>query len=80
MQQGLDGIEAVYSRHSEEERLTYGEIARRHGLAITGGSDYHGTYKPDLNVLNGIRATLESRTRLLEEIKARAYSRRTQER
>jgi predicted metal-dependent phosphoesterase TrpH len=79
VQQGLDGLEALYSRHSEEERLAYGEIAQRHGLAITGGSDYHGTYKPDLNVLTG-KGDLRVPYALLEELRARAYSHRTQER
>jgi predicted metal-dependent phosphoesterase TrpH len=70
---GLDGIEAVYSRHSEEERSAYGEIARRHELLITGGSDYHGTYKPDLSLVIG-KGDLEVPYRILEEIKARALS------
>ena len=29
------------------------DIAHRHGLVATGGSDYHGTYKPDLTVGTG---------------------------
>ena len=70
---GLDGIEAVYSRHSEEERGAYAEIARRHELLITGGSDYHGTYKPDLSLVTG-KGDLDVPYRLLEEIKARASS------
>ena len=70
---GLDGIEAVYSRHSPEERSAYSEIARRHELLITGGSDYHGTYKPDLSLVTG-KGDLDVPYRLLEEIKARASS------
>jgi predicted metal-dependent phosphoesterase TrpH len=68
---GLDGIEAVYSRHSQEERSAYSEIARRHELLITGGSDYHGTYKPDLSLVAG-KGDLDVPYHLLEEIKARA--------
>jgi predicted metal-dependent phosphoesterase TrpH len=74
---GLDGIEAVYSRHSEEERSASAEIARRHDLLVTGGSDYHGTYKPDLSVVTG-KGDLEVPYRLLEEIKARASSLKSQ--
>jgi len=70
---GLDGVEAIYSRHSTAERSTYAEIARRHELLVTGGSDYHGTYKPDLNLVTG-KGDLEVPYRLLEEIKARATS------
>lgn len=74
---GLDGIEAVYSRHSEKERTDYAEIARRHELLVTGGSDYHGTYKPDLNLVTG-KGDLAVPYRLLEEIKARASSLKAQ--
>ncbi|MGA9771606.1 MAG: PHP domain-containing protein [Blastocatellia bacterium] len=68
---GLDGVEAIYSRHSDEERSVYAELAKRHGLLVTGGSDYHGTYKPDLNIVRG-KGDLSVPYALLEEIKARA--------
>lgn len=50
---GLDGVEAIYSRHRPAERQAYAEMARRLGLIITGGSDFHGTYKPDINIVTG---------------------------
>jgi 3',5'-nucleoside bisphosphate phosphatase len=71
---GLDGIEAIYSRHSEAERATYSEIAKRHHLLITGGSDYHGSYKPDINIVTGL-GDLEVPYELLTEVKARAANR-----
>jgi hypothetical protein len=37
-------------RTEPAERATYRAVARRHGLVPTGGSDYHGAYKPDLRV------------------------------
>jgi len=46
MDAGLDGIEAYHSDHSDEQTRQYIELARRHGLLITGGSDYHGPGKP----------------------------------
>jgi 3',5'-nucleoside bisphosphate phosphatase len=39
---GLDGIEVFYPSHSAEQRAFYHELAQRHGLLITGGSDSHG--------------------------------------
>src|SRR5436853_7681253 len=45
---GLSGLDARYGRYSPEERAGLADLARRHGLVATGGSDYHGTYKPDL--------------------------------
>lgn len=47
---GLDGIECEYGRYTRHERTALRELARRHDLAPSGGSDYHGHYKPDLSV------------------------------
>jgi len=70
---GLDGIEAVYSRHSVQQRVRYAEMARTRGMLVSGGSDYHGTYKPDLNVVTG-KGDLAVPYSLLEQIKDRAES------
>jgi 3',5'-nucleoside bisphosphate phosphatase len=50
---GLVGLEAIYGRYSSEERAGLAILAAHSGLAITGGSDHHGTYKPDLTVGTG---------------------------
>jgi 3',5'-nucleoside bisphosphate phosphatase len=50
---GLVGLEAIYGRYSQDERASLAVTAARAGLAITGGSDHHGTYKPDLSVGTG---------------------------
>jgi predicted metal-dependent phosphoesterase TrpH len=71
---GLDGIEAIYSRHSPVERDIYARMAARHGLLVTGGSDYHGTYKPDISIVTG-KGDLEVPYALIEHIKARATAR-----
>lgn len=71
---GLDGIEAVYSRHSAAERASYSEIAARHGLLVTGGSDYHGSYKPDISIVTGL-GDLNVPYELLEAVKERAAAR-----
>jgi predicted metal-dependent phosphoesterase TrpH len=39
---GLDGIEAFYPMHTSDQMARYIEIARRHDLLLTGGSDFHG--------------------------------------
>jgi len=39
--QGLDGIEAHYSRHSLEQTRQCLRMAKRHKLLVTGGSDFH---------------------------------------
>lgn len=50
---GLGGLEAVYGRYSPAERSGLRHLAAAHGLAVTGGSDFHGRYKPDLSVGTG---------------------------
>jgi predicted metal-dependent phosphoesterase TrpH len=50
---GLVGLESIYGRYSQDERASLAVLAARAGLAITGGSDHHGTYKPDLSVGTG---------------------------
>lgn len=67
---GLDALEAVYGRYSPSERDDLAELAARHGLAVTGGSDFHGTYKPDLAVGTGT-GDLAVPDRLLDELEAR---------
>ena len=36
------GIEVFYPRHDEEDTARYKDIAKAHGLLMTGGSDFHG--------------------------------------
>jgi 3',5'-nucleoside bisphosphate phosphatase len=50
---GLTGIECWYGRYSPEDREGLVSIAARYGLVATGGSDFHGSYKPDLSVGTG---------------------------
>ena len=38
---GLDGIECVYTTHTEEETQAFCSYARGHGLLVSGGSDFH---------------------------------------
>jgi predicted metal-dependent phosphoesterase TrpH len=39
---GLMGIEAIHPFHSQEKQKFYCDLARKLGLIITGGSDWHG--------------------------------------
>jgi predicted metal-dependent phosphoesterase TrpH len=71
---GLGGIEAIYGRYSPEERQGLTAVARRHGLAVTGGSDHHGTFKPDLQVGIG-RGDLDVPDSALDDLRARIPAR-----
>lgn len=50
---GLVGLEAIYSSYRQHERDGYADLARRFGLVPSGGSDYHGSYKPGLDLGRG---------------------------
>jgi len=47
---GLKGIETVYSEHTEEMTSQYKALASKYNLIETGGSDWHGTIKPGINL------------------------------
>ena len=47
---GLKGMECHYSRYSREEIQFLRDRAAAHGLTVTGGSDYHGINKRDLEL------------------------------
>ena len=67
---GLVGMECVYGRYSVEDREALLALASELGLVATGGSDHHGTYKPDLSVGIG-RGDLDVPDTALEELRAR---------
>lgn len=43
---GLDGIEAIYSCNMGSDESDFKDIARKHDLLVSGGSDFHGSNKP----------------------------------
>ena len=47
---GLGGIEAYYAEYTPQVRKHLAGLARDLGIIATGGSDYHGSYKPDLDI------------------------------
>jgi 3',5'-nucleoside bisphosphate phosphatase len=51
---GLAGLECHYSRYSVEERQLLAAMAGEHDLVATGGSDFHGRFKPDISVGTGM--------------------------
>ena len=50
---GLVGIEAMYSTHSAEDEEYIKALAKECGLRISGGSDFHGTNKPGIDLGTG---------------------------
>lgn len=50
---GLSGLEVYHSSNNSYESGKLREVARAHGLLISGGSDFHGAAKPDISVGSG---------------------------
>ncbi len=43
---GLDGLEAVYAPYSAEQVRQLADLAARHGLLVSAGTDFHGAALP----------------------------------
>lgn len=50
---GLMGIEAIYSTYQMEDERLIRKLAREYGLLLSGGSDYHGSNKPHIDLAVG---------------------------
>lgn len=48
--EGLEGLEAIYSMNSEQDTEQMIRLAKKYDLLITGGSDFHGTVKPHIDM------------------------------
>lgn len=68
---GLMGVEAFYVDNTPVQNREMEALAVRHGLVATGGSDFHGKFKPDIEIGIG-RGNLEIPERALQELKQAA--------
>ncbi len=68
---GLGGIEALYSTHKPKQTGEFLALAKALDLLPTGGSDFHGAAKPDIDVGVG-RGDLKVPTKLLDPLRAAA--------
>ena len=50
---GLMGIECYHSSFTNEEMAYYLDIANKYNLLVSGGSDFHGSAKPDVSLGSG---------------------------
>lgn len=67
---GLSAIEAYHSEHSDADTRDCIDLARRFNLALSGGSDYHGTNKARIRLgtgYGGLRVPLA----VLDDLKTR---------
>ena len=47
---GLKGLEVYYPEHPPDKVRLYEHIATKHDLLITGGTDFHGSIKPEVQM------------------------------
>jgi len=50
VEQGLRGLEVFYGTFSAQQISLNLHLARQFNLLITGGSDFHGTFKPEISI------------------------------
>lgn len=66
---GLDGIEAIYSCNKGNDESHYSSLAAKHHLFLSGGSDFHGSNKPDIQLGTG-KGNLNIPYEILEQLKS----------
>lgn len=67
---GLAGLEVYHPSQHSGQSTKLKELALKHNLLPTGGSDFHGDNKPDINIGTG-RGSLRVSSLLLDDIKNR---------
>ena len=72
---GLTALEAYHSDHKPGDIGHYLEVANRYGLAVTGGSDFHGANKPRIQLGTGNGGNLAIPYQVLDDLMAAHLSR-----
>jgi hypothetical protein len=67
---GLNAIEAYHSDHTASQTARYLELAKQHGLWVTGGSDFHGAVKPEIRLGMGRDGNLKVPDDLVDRLRA----------
>ncbi len=53
-QEGLDGVEGYYTEYTAQMQEKYQALAKRLGLLISGGTDFHAQMKPHISIGKGL--------------------------
>lgn len=67
---GLTGIEGYYTDYTPEMAETYRNLAKKYNLKISGGTDFHGSFKPHIRIGKGL-GEMTIPYSVLEEMKKR---------
>jgi predicted metal-dependent phosphoesterase TrpH len=68
---GFVGIESHYGGFEQKTRKLMVKLTRDAGMIPTGGSDYHGSYKPETKLAHGRVGDLIVPDEILDELKAK---------
>lgn len=68
---GVKGIEAIYSENTYRDEMKFRAMAKELGMVITGGTDFHGITKPDIDLGTG-RGNLMISESILQDLIAAA--------
>ena len=49
----IDGIECYYTTFTDEQHEEILDICQRHNLFVSGGTDFHGTCRPEVDIAKG---------------------------
>ena len=66
---GLRAIEAYHPDHSAGEVQLFLDLARRLGMGVTGGTDFHGDNKPEIALGTGIRGNVTVPRSVLDNLR-----------
>ena len=51
---GLAGIEGYYTDYTPDMAETYRALAKKYDLKLSGGTDFHGAFKPHISIGRGL--------------------------
>jgi predicted metal-dependent phosphoesterase TrpH len=67
---GLNALEAYHSDHDAAKTGFYLNLAAKHGLLVTGGSDFHGAIKPSVRLGTGQDNNLHVPPEVVDSLRA----------
>ncbi len=76
VEQGIDGIEVWHPAHDDALVQYFYELARRYGLCMTGGSDFHGVRPQDEDVLGRYGVSSIHLQNLMNKVEERKHATR----
>lgn len=69
VESGLKAIEAIYPLHSSQQEGDIKAIAKKYNIKISGGTDFHGANKPNIDLGTGINHNISIPYKVLENLK-----------